>query len=72
MVVLTDNGDVLVDLSALILGIVILVISVEDSESLDEDFEGLAVFLLKYLVKSLTIFFEDEDFVELSCVSVES
>jgi len=71
MVVLIDNGDVLIDLSALILGIVILVISVI-SESLDEDFEGLAVFLLKDLVKSLTIFFEDEDLVELSCISVES
>jgi len=38
--------------------------SSEHSESFDEYVERLAVLLLKDLVKSLTIFFEDDDFVK--------
>jgi len=65
IVVLINNGDVLVDSSAHILdSVIILFLSSEDSESLDENAEGFAVFLSKDLVKSLAIFFEGDDFVE--------
>lgn len=72
IVVLINNG-VLLNSSEHILDLVILLISCEDSESLDEDVETLALFLLKDLVKSLTLFLEDEDFEEeLFCISLGS
>jgi len=64
IVVLIRSGGVFVDSSAHILDpVIILICSSEHSESFDEIDEELAVLLLKDLVKSLTIFFEDEDFV---------
>jgi len=66
IVVLTNNGDTFVDSSAQILdSVIILFCSSELSESFDEYVEELAVLLLKDLVRSLTIFFEDEDFVKV-------
>jgi len=71
-VVLIDTGDFSIDTSAHILDLVIILsISSEDSESLDEHFKVRTVLLLKDLVTSLTLSFEDEDFIEeLFCISL--